>query len=157
MQIDFFFQILRRFHPEYLSQSLSALRNFIKDTNLDTFECLSYLYDFIMDVNINDEPKIHRFAKEMRQRIDKRSAVLLAKGERILSYFEKAYRNKGLDPQFIFNSEDNSVSTLNPSSAVAASDGSDFYSPNASEILNLLATGRNFIPYDEFQKKLKNQ
>ena len=159
MQIDFFFQILRRFHPEYLSQSLRAtVRNFIKDTNLDTFECLSYLYDFIMDVDINDEPKIHRFAKEMRQRIDKRSAILLAKGERILSYFEKAYRNKGLDPQFIFNSEDNSVSTLNTSSAVAASDGSDFLQvQNASEILNLLATGRNFIPYDEFQKKLKNQ
>ena len=42
MQVDFYFQLLRRFHPELLTRRMRAgVRNFIKQTNLDTYECLA--------------------------------------------------------------------------------------------------------------------
>jgi hypothetical protein len=36
--VDFTFQLLRRFYPEVLNQTLrGAVRNFIKQANLDTY------------------------------------------------------------------------------------------------------------------------
>ena len=49
MQVDFYFQLLRRFHPEMLSQTMRAtVRNFIKQTNLDTYERMSEIYDYVV-------------------------------------------------------------------------------------------------------------
>jgi len=98
MQVDFYFQLLRRFHPEALSQSLrGVVRNFIKLTNLDTFEGLCRIYDFVARADPSDQVRMRAFAREMRERVDERSRGLQARGERILSFLETAYqrRSKG--------------------------------------------------------------
>ncbi|HXK04723.1 MAG TPA: radical SAM protein [Verrucomicrobiae bacterium] len=92
MQVDFYFQLLRRFHPEALTQSLrAAVRNFIKLTNLDTYECICRIYDFVAVADPSDQVRLRAFAGELRERVDERSTELLARGERILHWLESAY------------------------------------------------------------------
>lgn len=92
MQVDFYFQLLRRFHPEVLSQTLRGkVRNFIKHTNLDTFECLCQIYDFIKDVDPANQGMIRGFAHEMREWVDERSHALHSQGECILRELSDAY------------------------------------------------------------------
>jgi anaerobic magnesium-protoporphyrin IX monomethyl ester cyclase len=96
MQVDFYFQLLRRFHPELLTESLrAAVRNFIKYTNLDTYECLSRIYDFVSRCNPADQPRIREFAREMRETVDERSRELLVSGESILKWLETSYERRG--------------------------------------------------------------
>ena len=92
MQVDFCFQLLRRFYPEALSQSLrAASRNFIKETNLDTFARLSEIYDFVASGDARDSSAIRSFASRMRERVDEHSGDLLTRGQRVLNWLEDAY------------------------------------------------------------------
>jgi hypothetical protein len=95
MQVDFYFQLLRRFHPELLTETLrSAVRNFIKLTNLDTYECFCRIFDFVATADPLDQPRLHAFASEMRERVDERSMDLLARGEQIQGWLEAAYERR---------------------------------------------------------------
>jgi len=95
MQVDFYFQLLRRFHPDTLSQTLRAnVRNFIKETNLDTYARLSEIYDFVASCDPRDSSEIRVFARQMRERVDDHSADLLARGQRVLNWLEDAYARK---------------------------------------------------------------
>lgn len=96
MQVDFTFQLLRRFHPEVLTQTLrAAVRNFIKQTNLDTYECLCRIYDFVSTTDPRDQTLIHAFARELRERVDYRSQALHAQGESILQWLDDARERRG--------------------------------------------------------------
>ena len=65
------YQLLRRFHPELVSETLRAdVRNFIKRTNLDTFACLARIYDYAAAADPADTAGMWRFSEEMRQRVD---------------------------------------------------------------------------------------
>lgn len=95
MQVDFYFQLLRRFHPELLTETLrAAVRNFIKLTNLDTYECMCRICDFVAMTDPSDQPRLHAFASGMRERVDERSMDLLARGEQIQSWLETAYERR---------------------------------------------------------------
>jgi hypothetical protein len=95
MQVDFYFQLLRRFHPDTLSQSLRAsVRNFIKETNLDTYARLSEIYDFVAGCDPRDVSSIQTFARRMRERVDIHSAGLLTRGQRVLNWLEDTYAKK---------------------------------------------------------------
>jgi radical SAM superfamily enzyme YgiQ (UPF0313 family) len=95
MQVDFYFQLLRRFHPEMLSQKLRAgVRNFIKQTNLDTYERVCEIYDYVAGCDPLDQGAIRTFAREQRERVDHHSSSLLARGERILNWLEATYARK---------------------------------------------------------------
>ena len=95
MQVDFYYQLLRRFHPDTLSQSLRAsVRNFIKETNLDTYARLSEIYDFVKSGNPHDSSAIRAFARHMRERVDIHSGDLLTRGQRVLNWLEDAYARK---------------------------------------------------------------
>jgi hypothetical protein len=101
MQVDFLFQVLRRFHPELLTMTLrAAVRNFVKETNLNTYQCLCQIYDFVADCFPADELQIRAFAKEMRNRVDNKSAELKAKGEFLLQWLEETNtgRSKSTGP-----------------------------------------------------------
>jgi hypothetical protein len=99
MQVDFYFQLLRRFHPELLSETLRAsVRNFIKATNLDTYECLSRIFDHVSVADPADAAKSLAFSREMRERIDERSRELLATGERIIAWLEATYEARDRGP-----------------------------------------------------------
>lgn len=94
MQVDFYFQLLRRFYPEQLTQALRGnVRNFIKQTNLDTYQCLCEIYDFVDDVDTNNDLKIEMFAREMREYVDKKSIDLKTQGESILNRLNEGYEN----------------------------------------------------------------
>ncbi len=96
MQVDFFFQLLRRFHPEVLTQALRAkVRNFIKETNLDTYQCLCEIYDFVEAEDPGEQLAIRGFAREMRERVDERSSELHARGESLLQRLNDAYKRRG--------------------------------------------------------------
>ena len=95
MEVDFYFQLLRLFHPELLSQTLrSSVRNFIKRTNLDTYECLSQIYDFVADAPALDYASIRGFAREMRRQVDERSKTLHIQGEKILNWLTDTYTRR---------------------------------------------------------------
>jgi hypothetical protein len=96
MQVDFYFQLLRRFHPYFLTQTLRALvKNFIKRTNLDTYECLCQIYDFVGMTNPEDHLQVKAFAKQMREEVDRRSEDLHAEGEKLLGRLTQAYEGRG--------------------------------------------------------------
>ncbi len=95
MQVDFYFQLLRRFHPEMLSQTMrAAVRNFIKQTNLDTYERMAEIYDFVAECDPLDHTAIASFARSQRERVDGHSATLLGRGERILNWLDATYARK---------------------------------------------------------------
>jgi anaerobic magnesium-protoporphyrin IX monomethyl ester cyclase len=99
MQVDFYFQLLRRFHPDVVTQSLrAAVRNFIKLTNLDTYECICRIYDFVAGADPADQVRLRSFAGELRDRVDERSTTLLARGERILHWLETTYEHRAAGP-----------------------------------------------------------
>ncbi len=92
MQVDFYYQLLRRFQPTLVTQSLrAAVRNFIKLTNLDTYECLCGIYDFVEHCDPEDQSHLRGFSAQMRERIDNRSRDLLMRGERILNALETSH------------------------------------------------------------------
>jgi radical SAM family protein/B12 binding protein len=96
MQVDFYSQLLRRFHPQLLTQTLrGAVRNFIKHTNLDTYQCLCEIYDFAATVDPKDAVAIREFAREMRDSVDDRSRALQIEGERILGWLNDVYEHRG--------------------------------------------------------------
>jgi hypothetical protein len=96
MQVDFFYQLLRRFYPEVLTQTVrAAVRNFIKRTNLDSYECLAQIYDFVVRADPADPLMLHGFAREMRQEVDRRSSLLFDDGERIIRWLTDLYERRG--------------------------------------------------------------
>jgi anaerobic magnesium-protoporphyrin IX monomethyl ester cyclase len=102
MQVDFYFQLLRRFYPEVLSQSLrAAVRNFIKQTNLDTYQNLCQIYDFVAVQDPGNHIVIRKFAREMRQKVDERSLELHDQGESILHWLEYVYEHRNEDSNLI--------------------------------------------------------
>lgn len=102
MQVDFYFQLLRRFYPEVLTQSLRAsVRNFIKQTNIDTYRCLCKIYDFVAMIYPLDYVAIRGFAREMREIVDERSIELHAQGESILHWLNDSYEHRGLGTRIL--------------------------------------------------------
>lgn len=95
MQVDFYFQLLRRFHPQVLTQTLRAsVRSFIKRTNLDTYQSLCQIYDFVAAADPNDQVTLRDFAGEMRERVDQTSEELRAQGERVQGRLGDAYERR---------------------------------------------------------------
>jgi radical SAM superfamily enzyme YgiQ (UPF0313 family) len=95
MQVDFYFQLLRRFEPELLTEALRArVRNFIKLTNLDTYERLSEIFDWVAGADPKDQTAIRAFAGEMREKVDARSTELHADGERLLRWITASHEQR---------------------------------------------------------------
>jgi hypothetical protein len=95
MQVDFYFQLLRRFHPELLTQTLrGAVRNFIKRTNLDTYEHLCALYDFVAAANPRDHLAVRGFARDLRRRVDTGGERLHAEGEQLIRWLTQTYEQR---------------------------------------------------------------
>jgi anaerobic magnesium-protoporphyrin IX monomethyl ester cyclase len=142
MQVDFYFQLLRRFHPQFLTHRLrAAVRNFIKQTNLDTYECLAQIYDFIEGLeDPRDMVAIKGFAQAMRNEVDARSEQLRQDGERILKWLEDTYATQGHAPA----PQHTPHAALWP--APAAAQGFDLSA--------LLGAGNPPIPYSEFAARL---
>ena len=145
MQVDFYFQLLRRFHPECLTQSLrAASRSFIKRTNLDTYELLSEIYDFVVAIDPADQLLIRAFAKEMRTRVDAHSQALYVEGERILRLIEGAYAQRG---------QGRAAAQLAQGEMPAFGCLAQPYA--GIEQLEAAGTAQRPIPYPEFKRRLE--
>ena len=147
MQVDFYFQLLRRFHPELLTQSLrAAVRNFIKLTNLDTYDCISRIYDFVVKRDLSDQAKLRRFAGELRECVDGRSIGLLARGEWILHWLETTYARRDSGPVDMPDMPGYSFSAPLAPSVGAAS--------GRTSLLDPLGLTPVPIPYEVFKARL---
>ncbi len=164
MQVDFLFQVLRRFHPELLTMTLrAAVRNFVKETNLDTYQSLCRIYDFVADRFPADELQIRAFAKEMRNRVDNKSAELKAKGEFLLQWLEdtSAGRSKSTSPDSLpaFTSGRSLSFQSVPYEGLSSLEEYDFLGPEMHWFDGIRSFGfsPNAVPYTTFKGLLARQ
>ncbi len=155
MEVDFSFQLLRRFYPEILSQELrSEVRSFIKETNIDTYRCLCRIYDIVKAIQPDDEKAIRGAMATLRQRVDHAGAELRSKGEWILQRLRRAYAEKESGSQEVDIWKDAAAAPFPDS--VLVPDGVEegrraFAWTDRQGIFGLL---RHPIPYQEFRKQL---
>jgi radical SAM superfamily enzyme YgiQ (UPF0313 family) len=94
MQVDFYYQLMRRFFPHVLTQSIrSRVKNFIKNTNMETFHMLSIIYDFVIRIEDPKNTDTRKFKQDMRIMVDNNSRMLRSEGEEILDILELAQKN----------------------------------------------------------------
>ncbi len=165
MQVDFYFQLLRRFHPETLTQTLrGAVRSFIKQTNLDTYQYLCQIYDFVATVEPNDHVMIRGFAREMRERLDRKSKELHAQGEHILRGLNDAYERRGQDAK-VLSPRPTAVGLqflhckTVPYCGLDSLKEVEFVTPEAKYVgmAELLGVAPTPIPYHTFKSRLAQQ
>ena len=158
MQVDFYFQLMRRFHPELLSQTLrAAVRNFIKQTNLDTYERCSEIYDFVAHCDPADEVAIRGFARDLRVRVDRQSRGLLLRGERILNCLEDAYARK-TSPGCISVAAPFSLDEAAEQIPCSVVPGLEFTRPGSGwEAVDLFGVARAPVPYNVFRARLAEE
>ncbi len=142
MQVDFFYQLLRRFHPEVLNMTVrAAARNFIKETNLDTYECLAMIYDFVAGHDPADQLMVKDFAREMREEVDHRSEALYDRGEKIIQWLTNLYEQHGKSEEA-------------PVSAGQTVEGKT-KSQSRLAIDDLFGIAPGVIPYEQFKKAVE--
>jgi anaerobic magnesium-protoporphyrin IX monomethyl ester cyclase len=158
MQVDFYFQLLRRFHPEMLSQAMrAAVRNFIKQTNLDTYERLCEIYDFVASCNPRDDAAIRSFARDQRRRVDRHSATLLVRGERLLNWLEATYARKqaGLRGPAPSPSDQPDTEFAAAQPGIPGIPGLEFTRAGSGwEEVDLFGVARAPVPYNVFRLRL---
>jgi anaerobic magnesium-protoporphyrin IX monomethyl ester cyclase len=95
MEVDFSFQLQRRFSPQVLSEGLrSEVRSFIKETNLDTYRNLSRIYDVVQAVDPADSAALRAAMQDVRERVDEAGTVLRDRGERVLDHLRRAHAER---------------------------------------------------------------
>ena len=158
MQVDFYFQLMRRFHPELLSQTLrAAVRNFIKQTNLDTYERCSEIYDFVATCDPTDEVAVRGFARELRMRVDRQSRGLLLRGERILNLLEDTYARKA-SPDCFSVAAPFSLDVAAEQIPCSVVPGLEFTRPGSGwEAVDLFGVARAPVPYNVFRARLAEE
>ena len=165
MQVDFLFQVLRRFHPELLTMTLrGAVRNFVKETNLDTYQCLCQIYDFVAG-GPGDELAVRAYAKEMRSLVDYRSEELKEKGEFLLHWLEETNAGRGREASLPSSLSHTWTSPLPspqcvPYHGLDSLEDYDFLGPEMGWVDGLQPFGLSpsAIPYTTFKEQLtRNQ
>jgi anaerobic magnesium-protoporphyrin IX monomethyl ester cyclase len=158
MEVDFSFQLLRRFYPEILSQELrSEVRSFIKETNIDTYRCLCQIYDTVTAIRPDDEKAIRGAMATMRQRVDQGGAELRARGEWILQRLRRAYAEReSRGREVVFWRDAPTIPFLE--SALAPYEGREgrMGSPS-SDHRSIFGMLRQPIPYEEFRRQLDSK
>ena len=155
MEVDFSFQLLRRFYPDILSQELrSEVRSFIKETNIDTYRCLCQIYDIVTAIQPDDEQAIRTAMAGMRQRVDQAGLELRSRGEWILQRLRRAYAERESGGREVVFWKDVAATPF-LESALAPYGGEQGWMRSAStgrdSIFGML---RKPIPYQEFRKQL---
>jgi len=164
--------LLRRFYPSVLSQTVrAAVRNFIKRTNLDSYECLSHIYDFVAECDPTDQASQQSFSREMRQEVDQRGNALFDEGERIISWLNRLYENRG-EPAGTKASfqpaGDNGPMTAKPGWTSPKGALFPYRDPRDLEKAEWIGSGRfalanlldiepGAIPYETFRKELEQE
>jgi hypothetical protein len=158
MQVDFYFQLLRRFGPDLLSQTLrAAVRNFIKQTNQDTYERLCEIYDFVAAWDPADEVTLHSFAREARVRVDRHSRELIVRGERIVNCLEDTYARKisGIPYTALAAPEPVGLDSAKADIPTPVIPGLEFTRPGSGwETVDIFGVAQAPVPYNLFRARL---
>lgn len=165
MQVDFYFQLLRRFHPELLTQAMrAAVRNFIKHTNLDTYECLCRIYDLVSTGDPRDQVRNQAIAREMRQQVDLHSLRLRVDGERIFDSLTEAYEKRDKALLGAAEEPEPAGELFGPCEATPYRGLGSFAGPEPRELSAEDALGDALfprpthpIPYDVFKRQMAKQ
>lgn len=161
MQVDFYFQLMRRFHPQLLSQTLrAAVRNFIKQTNLDTYERCCEIYDFVAGCDPADEVAVRSFAREERARVDRQSGELLGRGERLLNWLEDTYSRKDSRTPYCASTLAGPLGFDSAKEAILTPviAGLEFTRPGSGwEAVDLFGITRAPVPYNVFRARLAEE
>jgi hypothetical protein len=158
MQVDFYFQLLRRFHAHLLSLTLrSNVRNFIKYTNLDTYEHLCQIYDFVTSTNPGDLRAVHEFSREIRDRVDRRSHELRLQGESLLNGIHRLYEGRNAESQSVWPAAATAAPLFHNFHAKPYRGIDDLINKPADEVkmddLDLFGLSGGPIPYEEFKRQ----
>jgi len=155
MQVDFTYQLLRRFYPEVLTESLrGAVKSFIKETNLDTYKCLCQTYDFIESTDPSNRLALQGFAGELRTIVDEGSRGLHIQGERILDSLNNAYERRGLVGSRFMSAQ--IASSASPYFGMGGPE-QGAYSPCSMDLVDLFGLTPTPIPYQTFKSQLSRQ
>lgn len=159
MQVDFSFQLLRRFWPETLTQTLrAAVRNFIKGTNLDTFERCCEIYDFIAACDPADEVALRSFARDARVRVDRHSRELMIRGERILNCLDEIYARKTSEIYTPAPPQPLGFDSANEHPPTPVIPGLEFTRPGSGwEGVDLFGVAQAPVPYRIFRARLAEE
>lgn len=97
MEVDFSYQLMRRFYIDRLNEGLRAeVRAFIKETNVDTHRHLCRIYDLVQLMDPSNTDEVKNSMKEMRHIVDKSSNKLRIQGQGIMDRLERAFSEKTL-------------------------------------------------------------
>jgi hypothetical protein len=138
----------------------AAVRNFIKQTNLDTYERMSEIYDYVVRCDPQDSAAIRAFARAQRQKVDHHSAELLVRGERLLNWLDATFARKksgqlGPAPLPV---EDAVTAGQFVSPVRPEIPGLEFIRPgNGWEMVDLFGVSRAPVPYEVFRLRLAEQ
>jgi radical SAM superfamily enzyme YgiQ (UPF0313 family) len=161
MQVDFYFQLLRRFRPDLLSQTLrAAVRNFIKQTNQDTYERCCEIYDFVATWDPADEVTLRAFAREARVRVDRHSRELIVRGERIVNCLEDTYARKlsGIPYNALAAPEAVGFDSAKADIPTPVIPGLEFTRPGSGwETVDLFGVAQAPVPYNIFRARLAEE
>jgi radical SAM superfamily enzyme YgiQ (UPF0313 family) len=159
MQVDFYFQLLRRFYPHLLSLTLrSRVRNFIKQTNLDTYEHLCQIYDFVASTDPRDQQAIHQFSRDIRDRVDRQSHELRLRGESLLNWIHRLYESRIAELPPDRPASTTTAPLFQNIRAQPYRGLNDLLNRPANDLktaeLDLFGLSAGPIPYDEFRRQL---
>ena len=162
MQVDFYFQLLRRFYPDTITQTMRAnVRNFIKRTNLDTYERLCEIYDFVAMADPIDQVGNRSFARQMRARVDGGSSSLHAEGQRILDWLTASYEKRGEPARMVYFAPSSEEQSLMPCRIVPYQGIESLQEMNSASLTvgpvaepDLFGVLVEPIPYPEFRRRL---
>ena len=161
MQVDFYFQLMRRFRPDLLSQKLrAAVRNFIKQTNLDTYERLCEIYDFVAAWDPADEVALRSFTREARVRVDRHSRELIVRGERIVNWLEDTYARKDSSVPYasLAAPEPLGFDSARENIPTPVIPGLEFTRPGSGwETVDIFGVARAPVPYNIFRARLAEE
>ncbi|WP_298273536.1 radical SAM protein [Geobacter sp.] len=156
MEVDFSFQLLRRFHPELLSQEIrSEVRSFIKETNIDTYRCLSRIWDIVQSIDPEEGEAVRAAMRVMRQRVDDGGVELRGRGERILERLRRAWAERDAGHPRTDPDLDQPGISLFRGEAVPYAGIESLARGDADPVgLGFFGALRTPIPYAEFRKRL---
>jgi hypothetical protein len=128
----------------------SRVKNFIKNTNMETFHMLSVIYDFVIRIEDPVNVDTRKFKQDMRIMVDNNSRMLRSEGEEILDILELAQKNRDT---ITSGAGQDLIKQENPyKNEFESSYTSEASYEGRLDLADILRLDSKPIPYDDFKK-----
>ncbi len=89
MWVDYFYHVAQYFYPNRLTRTLRARsKNFVKQVNLDNYQRMAAIYDFVDSKSYEDPAKMHEFIAQETTSIMMADRLFKASAQQIISDLE---------------------------------------------------------------------